>query len=72
VERGNLCVTRLQKRWREFLRNRHAGADFKPPQAAVLKDPMVVSVEEKAYEIRQVRIKKVSDKRTNGSVENVL
>ena len=34
--------------------------------------PQVVSVEEKAYEIRQVWIKKVSDKRTNGSVENVL
>jgi hypothetical protein len=35
--------------------NRHAGADFKPPQAAVVKKKtMVVSVEEKAYEIRQV------------------
>ena len=33
---------------------------------------MVVSVEEKAYMIRQVGIKKVSDKLTNGSVENVL
>ena len=28
-----------------------------------------MSVEEKAYEIRQVGIKKVSDKLTNGSVE---
>ena len=33
---------------------------------------MVVSVEEKAYGIRQVGIKKVSDERTNVSVENVL
>jgi hypothetical protein len=32
----------------------------------------VVSVEEKAYGIRQVGIKKVSDERTNVSVENVL
>jgi hypothetical protein len=32
---------------------------------------MVVSVEEKAYMIRQVGIKKVSDKLTNGSVEKV-
>jgi hypothetical protein len=31
-----------------------------------------VSVEEKAYGIRQVGIKKVSDERTNVSVENVL
>ena len=36
------------------LRNRHAGADSKPPQAAVAKNPMVVSVEEKAHEMRQV------------------
>jgi hypothetical protein len=33
---------------------------------------MVVSVEEKAYEIRQVWIKEVSDKRTNESVEKCL
>ena len=33
---------------------------------------MVVSVEEKTYGIRQVGIKKVSDERTNVSVENVL
>ena len=32
---------------------------------------MVVSVEEKAYMIRQVGIKKVSDKLTNESVEKV-
>ena len=33
---------------------------------------MVVSVGEKAHEMRQVWAKKVSDERTNGSVENVL
>jgi len=33
---------------------------------------MVVSVEEKAYEIRQVWIREVSDKRTNVSVEQCL
>ena len=54
------------------LRNRHTGAGFKPPQAAVEKKHTVVSVEEKAYkEIRQVWIKKVSDKRTNGSAERL-
>ena len=35
----SLCVTRLQKRWRESLWHRHAGADFKPPQAAVVIKP---------------------------------
>jgi hypothetical protein len=33
---------------------------------------MVVSGEEKASKRRQMGIKKVSDKRTNGRVENVL
>ncbi len=43
------CAAKLQRRWRTTLRNRHAGADSKPPQAAVVKNPTVVSVEEKAH-----------------------
>ncbi len=56
-------------RWRTALRNRHADADSKPPQADVAENPMVVSVEEKAHEMCQVWIKKVSVELTNVSVE---
>jgi len=66
------CATKLQLRWREALRNRHSGADSKPPQAAVDESPMVVSVEEKAHKMCQVRIKKVSGEQTNVSVETCL
>ena len=31
------CATKLQRRWREALRSRPTGGDFKPPQAAVVK-----------------------------------
>ena len=41
-------------RWRQALRNRHAGVDSKPPQAAVDEYSTVVSVEEKAHEMCQV------------------
>ena len=60
----------LQKRWREALRNRHQVRVSNHLKLLWTK-ALVVSVEEKAYRICQVWIKKVSAKRTNVRIEKL-
>lgn len=45
----------LSKRWRKALRHRFTGSGNKPPQDGQGKELLSEALEEKAYEIRQVR-----------------
>ena len=59
----------LCQRWRQALRNRHSGADFKPPLGAVVKyhlwvlwsNTMVLSAERKGRKTGQVSALKLNE-----------